>query len=52
MNHYGVTTQEQLLHKFKVGRLDELPDLSKVSSWSVLPDRYLLSQEIIQKYLR
>ena len=52
MNHYGVTTEEQLLHKFKVGRLDELPDLSKVSSWPVLPDRYLLSQEIIQKYLR
>lgn len=52
MDHYGVTTKEQLLHKFKAGSLDELPDLSKISSWSALPDRYLLSREIIQKYLR
>ncbi|MFK0571831.1 hypothetical protein [Endozoicomonas sp.] len=52
MNYYEVTKESELLKKFKVSEVAELPDLSEMSDWSALPDKYLKSREIIQKYLR
>ncbi len=38
-----------LKRKFHV---EDLPDLQALSSWTELPDQYLTSRELIQKYLR
>ena len=50
--YYEVQSYRELLTIFKISNTDELPVLSDISSWSDLPDKYLLSREIIQKYLR
>ena len=46
---YEQKDEAGLMQKFHV---DHLPDLQTISKWTDLPDKYLTSKELIQKYLR